>query len=278
MNNDEKDLDREDSGDHPPDIEGDDTTSTGLNLIAREPTEDEGSEGDEAEMEMEDVLEIGIPIAETPAGEAIRTAEAAAMAEDPTDAPETPPPSDDAPSASLVAAIGMIQSLNEKMESLAGAFESKLKYDLHKNKIIDDLHQALQLHREGILKKYLHRIIMDVIKIVDDMRKFTSHYANLPPSPEISEKLLKFIDQTAVDLEDLFSWEGVFPFTCEGRMLDLSRQRVLNKIPTPDPEKDKTIAERLRPGYESDGKVIRPEMVSVFVYQPKSTPRDDLLS
>ena len=165
--------------------------------------------------------------------------------------------------------------IKDQIKNLSQAFESKLKYDEHKNKTIDDLRQSLQEYREGLVKKYLHRFITDIIKIVDDMRKFTSHNKNLPPSDETIEKLLNYIESIASDLEDLFSWEGVVPFTCEGDLIDSSRQRILNKIETDDPEKDKTIAERLRPGYEWDGKVIRPEMVSAYIYQIESTTEDN---
>jgi molecular chaperone GrpE (heat shock protein) len=165
--------------------------------------------------------------------------------------------------------------IKNRLTELSRSFESKLKYDEHKNKIIDDLHQSLQEFREGLIKKYLHRFITDIIKIVDDMRKFTSHYKEQPPSEETTEKLLKYIDNISSDLEDLFSWEGVVPFTCEEDRIDTSRQRILNRIETDDPEKDKTIAERLRPGYEWDGKVIRPEMVSAYIYQKASTAEDN---
>jgi molecular chaperone GrpE (heat shock protein) len=167
-----------------------------------------------------------------------------------------------------------LEAIKLQMEELAQAFDTKLKYDEHKNKIIDDLHQSLQQHREGLLKKYLHRIVMDVIKVVDDMRKLTAHYNQQPHSEETSVKLLKYIEHIAGDLEDMFSWEGVVPFTCDGDAIDPARQRVLNKIKTDDPEKDKTIAERLRPGYEWDGKIIRPEMVSVYIYQTNSPSGD----
>lgn len=185
-----------------------------------------------------------------------------------TDSPDEMPP---APSA--------LDEINEQLRDLSRAFESKLKYDEHKNKIIDDLHQSLQEYREGLVKKYLHRIVTDIIKIVDDMRKFSAHYKNQPDSEkqseETSEKLHKYIDNIASDLEDLFAWEGVLPFTSEGNAVDLSRQRILKKIETDDPEKDKTVAERLRPGYEWDGKIIRPEMISAYIFRAGTTSEDN---
>ncbi len=158
-----------------------------------------------------------------------------------------------------------LDTIKKQIENLAHAFESKIKYDRHKEKIIDDLHHALQEYRQGILKKYLQRIFIDIIKIVDDIKKFTAYYQDQPEHNAISRKLLQYLESIASDLEDLFSWEGVVPFTCEGDQLDPARQRVVSRIETEDPEKDKKIADRLRPGYEWDGRVIRPEMVAIYV-------------
>jgi len=173
---------------------------------------------------------------------------------------------------------GPLDEIKLKLDDLASGFESKIKYDEHKNKIIDDLHQALQEYREGLIKKYLHRIVIDVIKIVDDMRKFAAHYDNQPHTEE-TDNFLQYMENITSDMEDLFSWEGVVPFTCEGDVFDPTRQRIVDKVETDDPAKDKTIAQRLRPGYEWDGKVIRPEMISAFIY-PKAEPitKDDDIS
>jgi len=161
--------------------------------------------------------------------------------------------------------VSPLEEIKLQLQMLSQAFEDKLKYDQHKDKVINDLHNELQEYRGGLLKKYLHRVITDIIKIVDDMRKFISHYNHNDERDETTEKLLKYIEDTASDLEDVFSWEGVTPFTCEGNNFDPTRQRIVNKITTDDPEQNKTIAERLRPGYEWDGKIIRHEMVSAYV-------------
>lgn len=163
--------------------------------------------------------------------------------------------------------LGPLDEIKLQLNSLSKAFESKLKYDDHKNKIIDELHQSLQEYRQGLVQKYVQKIFTDVLKVVDDIRKFSAHYSSNRKADETMDKFLTFLESTASDLEDLFLWEGISPFTCEGNQLDPARQRILNKFPTDDPAKDKTIAERVRPGYEYNGKIVRPEMVSVFMYQ-----------
>ncbi len=218
---------------------------------------------------IDDKFEIGIQIDDT-----IGPFES--TDDQPTDSPDSIEP--ESPIEDEVLSIpGPLDEIKLKLDDLASDFESKIKYDEHKNKIIDDLHHALQEYREGLIKKYLHRIVIDVIKIVDDMRKFASHYNNQPHSEE-TDKFLQYIKNITSDMEDLFSWEGVVPFTCEGDEFDPTRQRIVDKVETDDPAKDKTIAHRLRPGYEWDGKVIRPEMISAFIYPKKEliTKGDDI--
>jgi len=184
--------------------------------------------------------------------------------------PETPSEQDSPPHPETEEAppmMGPLDEIKQQLDRLAKAFESKIKYDEHKNKIIDELHQTLQEYRQGLVQKYVQRIFIDVLKVVDDIRKFSTHYNNNRLNDEATEKFLNFLESTASDLEDLFSWEGITPFVCEGSLLDTARQRVTNKLPTDDPTKDKLIAERIRPGYEWNGKIIRPEIVSVFIYQ-----------
>jgi len=211
---------------------------------AREPAEEEISRSEPDETQGTDAADAG------------ETAE---------EAPE------EAAKESMAQLFPAIKGVERQLEELANAFESKIKYDEHKNKVIDDLHQSLQDYRDGLLKKYLQRIFTDVIKIVDDVRKLAGHYREQPFSEENNAKLLQYLEDMAQELEDMFGWEGVEAFTTEGDALEPTRQRVINKIETDDPLKDKTIAQRLRPGYEWDGKVIRPEIVSIYICNSEST-------
>ncbi len=166
-----------------------------------------------------------------------------------------------------------IKGISRRMEELTAHFEGKIKYDEHKNRIIDDLHDQLQDFRDGIIKKHLLSMITDIIKIIDDTRKFKYHYENEVQSENAAVILLDFMDQIISDLEDLFTFQGVYPFTSPSNTFDSARQRIIKKIPTEIPENNRLVSESLRPGYEWEGKVIRPEMVSVYVYNDSSNDK-----
>ena len=161
-----------------------------------------------------------------------------------------------------------IDAVRQSIDVLSQVFEEKIKNDAHKNRVIDQLHKDLQDYKNDFLKKYLKSMIMDVIQIIDNIRKLTVHYNDMDPAEADPGKLLDIIDSIPSDLEDLFFRHGVKPFTCKGAAFDPRRQRVLKTIATDDMEKDKTVAESLRPGYEWDGEVIRPEMITANIHKP----------
>lgn len=166
-----------------------------------------------------------------------------------------------------------LEKIEREMAQIRSEFESKLKYDAHKNAIIDKLHEDLQDYKSDFLKKYVQSIIMDIIQIIDNIRKLVDHYQQQAPSEIDPRKILDLLKGIPSDLEDLFFRQGVKPFTVEGNGFDPGRQRVLKTLTTDDKKKDKTVAESLRPGYEWEGQVIRPEMVAAYVFKESSEGR-----
>jgi molecular chaperone GrpE len=160
-----------------------------------------------------------------------------------------------------------LELLVTKLDALQAEFQSKLKYDQHKEKIIDNLHSELQKYKSDLIKKLLQPMIMDVIHAIDDFNKLTRHYTQQAPEDIDPQKLLKLIATIPEDLEHLLYRQGVESFKCSEPVFNPSRQRALKTLPTSDPSKDKTIAQSLRQGYEWEGKVLRPEMVEVYIAQ-----------
>jgi molecular chaperone GrpE (heat shock protein) len=159
-----------------------------------------------------------------------------------------------------------LNELHHQLENLNHEFQSKLKYDAHKEKIIDALHNELQGYKNDIIKKQMLSVFMDVIKVIDDIRKWLKHYCQQDSGDRDPLKLFKFLESIPSDLEDIFYWQGVKSFTCDGSHFDPTRQRVNRKIETSVKEQDHTIAESIRPGYEWEGKIIRPEMIALYCF------------
>jgi molecular chaperone GrpE (heat shock protein) len=165
-----------------------------------------------------------------------------------------------------------LDDVDKKLDLLSQEFQEKLKNDSLKEKIIDDLHNELQEYKKDIFKKQFRSMILDLINIIDDLRKLSKHHREKGAPDNDFEKLLGQLELIPSDLEDIFKNHGITPFTCSGDNFDPKRQKILNKVETMDKASDKTIAKSLRPGYEWDGWVIRPEMVEACIYKE---PQDE---
>jgi molecular chaperone GrpE (heat shock protein) len=160
-----------------------------------------------------------------------------------------------------------LNTIQDQLVQLQDEFTGKLKYDAHKDQIIDKLHQELQEYKQDIVKKHILSIVLDVVKVADDIRKWITYFRSLDVSQRDPVKLFRYLEAIPSDLEDIFYWQGVKPYVSREGAFNPATQRAIKKIPTDDSTKDKTIAKSIRPGYEWEGKVIRQEMVAVYVYQ-----------
>ncbi len=163
-----------------------------------------------------------------------------------------------------------LDSISSQIDGLQNEFLSKLKNDAFKDKLIDSLHQELQSYKTDLIKKHVQSMVVDVIKIIDDIRKLSEHYQSIKPEDLEPAKLLQILERIPGDLEDIFFYQGVKPFTCSGNDFDATRQRVLKRVITSDASLENKVAESLKPGYEWGDKVIRPEIVAVYLYQKLS--------
>jgi molecular chaperone GrpE (heat shock protein) len=161
--------------------------------------------------------------------------------------------------------------MGRRLDELQLEFQSKLKYDAHKEQIIDQLHRELQGYRNDLIKKPLNTVIMDIIKVADDVRRLTAHYRQRTLAPGDPQKVLEILEEIPTELEEIFFRQGVQPFALAAEAFDPARQQVLKKIETDDQSKARQVAASLRPGYEWEGRVIRREMVAVYDYQAPQT-------
>jgi len=163
-----------------------------------------------------------------------------------------------------------LSQICQQLENLKIEFQGKLKYDAHKEKIIDALHQELQNYKENLMRKLMMSTFKDIIKIIDDIKKMIHHFVTKGTIAEDPGKVLSFLEAVPSDLEDVLMYQGVNPFTSSKVEFDPACQRMMGKVLTNEPDKDKTIAEHVRPGYKHEEHIIRPELVNVFVYSDEA--------
>ena len=152
----------------------------------------------------------------------------------------------------------------ERLESLQRGFDTKIKYDVAKEKQLDTLHAELQSHREDLYFKIMRPLFMDLIDMYDDMHSLVRHGQAREDSTEgearLQRSLASFLDTIVGTLERY----GVSVFSDEGDSVSAQRQRAIKLVDTQIPEQDRLIAERLRKGFSYNGKMLRPELVATY--------------
>ena len=172
------------------------------------------------------------------------------------------------------AIIRKLNDLQTTLNRLEKEFQGKLRYDQHKEQIIDTLHAELQDHRNDFLKKIRVPIIMDIIHMMDDIKKIIRHYRD-PITPEVSaKKLLGMFDSFYDDLEEILYRQMVEPFRDLDAEFNPSRQKATRTVVTDEKSKNKTVSRSLQDGFDWEGKILRPELVEVNVYK-KNIPSNE---
>lgn len=157
------------------------------------------------------------------------------------------------------------ETLLEQVSALNKKFDQKIKTDMHKAEMFDNMHKELIQYKNGLITQIINNILIDIIQIIDINDKNISLFENQDCSEENYEKIIRILKGISEDLTDVLYRQSVEPYTLDE--IDVKRQKILQVIPTNDISLDRTIAKKIVPGYEKDGKIIRPERISIYKYK-----------
>lgn len=156
------------------------------------------------------------------------------------------------------------ESLLKEMRQLRQDFDTKLKYDESKERLIESLHRELQMYREGLHFRVLRPVFTDLITMYDDIGKLIE---SISSSSNINlDRMIHTLTMYQENIEEILLRNGVISFTMEGEAFLPSRQRILRVVPTPDPALAKQIARRVRKGFIYENIVLRAEVVETYKY------------
>ncbi len=164
------------------------------------------------------------------------------------------------------------EDLGRRIDALRSTFERELRAEASRERVVDRLHAELQDYKQDLLLKVQRPIFVDLIQLHDDVGKMIAARASADsdaPAPGAFRGTLESI-QTAI--EDILYRQGVEPFSLESAEFDPRRQRALSTLPTDDAALNKTVAARTRKGFTAGDKLIRPELVSVYLLRPSPPP------
>jgi len=164
-----------------------------------------------------------------------------------------------------------VDVLQQKMEGLNQAFEAKLKYDSHREDTINQLHAELQIYKDDLVVQLIRPLLMDIIRLIDNQEKLVRDLRKKAPDELTAKKLLRLLEDGPEEWQEILERQGVEPFSSVEEVFDAKTQQPIPEL-TDDPDKDKRIAKRLKPGYRWRSQTLRQEQVKVYKYtKPKTS-------
>ena len=151
--------------------------------------------------------------------------------------------------------------LDRRLTELQTLFDREIRAEATREKVVDRLHAELQEYKQDLLLNTLRPVFIDLIQLHDDIGKVA---VMADDGDETVTRLVTLMHGFQQGIEDILYRQGVEPFEIEDEVFDPRRQRAVATVPTEDPARAKTVAERLRKGFRAGEKVIRPEVVSVY--------------
>ena len=174
-----------------------------------------------------------------------------------------------------VQSVAVDSAIVEKLEALEAAvaglqqcFDDKIAEDAHKNGLFDSMHRELTRYQNGAMDKIVDTVAMDIIQLVDTTKGHVRVYEKKEPTEENYKRLVRIIKGIAEDLQDILYRQNIESYQVAGHEVDVRRQKIIQTIPTDDQTKDNLVAVRAAEGYEKNGKVLRPERIKIFKYNP----------
>lgn len=153
------------------------------------------------------------------------------------------------------------QDIAGRLEQLRQLFEREVRAEATRERIVDRLHAELQEYKGDLVLQCLRPIFLDLIGMYDDLGKRLEGAEPDGPAARLARELQQ-------EILDVLYRQGVEPFTVDEAGFDPRRQRAIATVPTGDAALVRTLARRIRPGFDRDGKLIRPELVAVYVNAP----------
>jgi molecular chaperone GrpE (heat shock protein) len=154
----------------------------------------------------------------------------------------------------------LIQLVNEQNTM----FKTKISYDDQKEKIIDKMHEDLQTLRSGLYQNLIRPVLIDVIRIRDNMRRMEADINKKNPDGMVP---IKIISDYYLDLGDLLEGHNVEILEEKPETTFIpAKQKVVNRVVTDNRDLHGKIARSISSGYIYNGQVISQQRVDVYVF------------
>lgn len=159
-----------------------------------------------------------------------------------------------------------IAKLMDAFTELKTDIERKSLDDSARDNTIERLHTELQQYKSGLLEKLVTPLVMEMITLHDNLGKTIQYERERSEQAESGSDnpVAEAHRSTQLQIEDILERQGITPFKEESQYFDGKRQRAITVTPAESESDSQVVYERVRVGFDWDGKVVRPELVNVY--------------
>lgn len=163
----------------------------------------------------------------------------------------------------------LIEGVNAKVDKLQDDFDLKFKVDAHKNQMFDQMHKELTELRNGIAEKNTESMAKDIITLIDTYAGFIETVSERE-GDNMFNSIVNNFKNILQDLLDVLYRQDIEPYSKideDTLIVDVKYQKIVKVVNTNDPELNNKVCQQLAPGYDRNGKIIRPEKISIYKYK-----------
>lgn len=155
-----------------------------------------------------------------------------------------------------------------RLDKLQSCFEERIAQDTYKNQLFDNMHKELVRYQNGFAEKLADGMALEIIQLTDSSERSLELYGQKEPTEENFSRLLKVLQGVVEELQDILYRQGIEPYSVEEDEVDVKRQKIIATVKTDVQADGNHVAERTAKGYEKNGRVLRPERIKIYKYQP----------
>jgi molecular chaperone GrpE len=151
---------------------------------------------------------------------------------------------------------------------LRKSFEEKIKYDEYKNSLFDNMHKELMSYKNNSNDKNVEIMSLDIIQLLDIYNKVVEKSKSSEYNEDSYKKLINNFEGLLQDLLDVLYRQSIEPYEMDiYDEIDVKKQKIISIVETSDESLNNKLAFKNAPGYEKNGKIIRPERITIYKYK-----------
>ena len=162
--------------------------------------------------------------------------------------------------------MNILEEISTKLNNLENNIKVELSKSNHQHEIKDEtihrLHNTIREHEKGLVFSIKEPILRDLIMFKDSFNKFKQICEE-----KQDEILMGEIDFLEEELNEIFYRHSLETIKTENNQYNRDLQVSRKQIETNDLALNRIVDNVLKEGYTIDGKILRKQEVSVFIYK-----------